>query len=237
MALAVSTASLCSQAQSAGARNANAGSADSGELPKVIAQLDAAAARFKSAQADFSWDQYQAIVQDHEIQSGVIYFERRNSTTTRMAAYFKPAAGQEPNKIVVYDGSQLQYYQPTIKQMSVYRAGSNSGQFESFLTLGFGGSGTDLQKNWDVTLLGKETINNIEVIKLDLKPKAQNVQNMFTHVTIWVDPTRAVSLKQIFYAPSGDQQTDTFTNIKYNQSIPESVFQIKPPPDVQIQKK
>ncbi len=42
---------------------------------------------------------------------------------------------------------------------------------------------------------------------------------MFAHVTIWVDPTQGISYKQIFYEPSGDNRTATYTNIRYNQPI------------------
>ena len=35
--------------------------------------------------------------------------------------------------------------------------------------------------------------------------------------SIWVDPELDVSLKQQFFQPSGDIQTATYTNIRYNQ--------------------
>ena len=44
-----------------------------------------------------------------------------------------------------------------IKQLTILKAGANHAQLESFLTLGFGGSGTDLEANWKVSLLGTET--------------------------------------------------------------------------------
>ncbi len=208
--------------------------AQNGDLEKVLAQMDAASAKFKSAQADFSWDSYQAVVQEHDVQNGLIYFERRNGVT-RMAANFKPESGQTAQKIVVYNGSELQFYQPAIKQMQIFHAGANSGQYESFLTLGFGGSGSDLKKTWNLALLGKETMNGAQVAELDLKPKAQNIQNMFSHVTVWVDPVRGISLKQVFYEPSGDQRICTYTNIKYNQPVSEDVFHIKTAPGTTIQ--
>lgn len=203
-------------------------------LQRVILQMNTAAAAFRSAQADFSWDVYQAVVQDHEVQSGTIYFDRQGGTTL-MAAHIQTAGEDDSAKMLVFNGEQLQFYQPAIKQMTIFRAGSNRGEYESYLTLGFGGSGADLQANWDVSLLGMEMMDGIQVAKLDLKPKAENVKNMFTHVTIWVDPTRAISLKQVFYEPSGDQRTDIFSNIKYNQPIKRGVFEIKIPPGTAVQ--
>jgi outer membrane lipoprotein-sorting protein len=198
----------------------------SGDLQTVIAQLNAASAKFKSAQADFIWDNYQAVVQVHDTQSGVIYYQR-NGAATRMAAYLKASDPQGTDKTVVYDGGQLEVYQPAILRMDVYHAGPSSGQYESFLTLGFGGSGADLEKNWDVTLLGREKINATDTVKLDLKSKDPKIQSNFTHITIWVDPSRSISLKQIFYEPSGDLRTCTYSNIKYNEPVSEGVFHIK----------
>ena len=123
------------------------------------------------------------------------------------------------------DGSTSYLLQPDIKQETLFSAGSNRGQYESFLTLGFGGSGKDLQSNWTVSCQGMESIDGTQTAKLDLKPKQQSVANMFSHVTLWIDPTRSLGLKQIFYEPSGDNRTATYTGIKYNTKIPCRHFQ------------
>jgi outer membrane lipoprotein-sorting protein len=203
-----------------------AGEAD---LQKVITELNIAAAKFVSAQADFAWDQFTAVVQDHEIQTGTIYFERKKGVIL-MAADLKQANGKDAPKTVVYDGAEVNLYEPTIKQLTTMKAGANRGQFESFLTLGFGGSGTDMEKNWKVSLLGIEPMDGVSVAKLDLVPKEQKVLEMFTHVTIWVEPSRGINHKQIFYQPSGDLRTTTYKNIRYNTPVPADVFQIKPAP-------
>jgi outer membrane lipoprotein-sorting protein len=208
--------------------------AQSGDVEKVLTQLNAAAAKFSSAQADFTWDQFTIAVQDHDLQTGTISYERKKGIT-RMAAELKQDNGKPAPKSVVYDSGQVQIYTPGIKQLMVMKAGANRGQWESFLTLGFGGSGDDLKTNWKVSLQGTEKINGVWVAKLDLVPKEQKVLDMFTHVTIWVDPARSVSYKQIFYQPSGDSplgdtRTATYNNIRYNVPLAASVFQIKPLP-------
>jgi outer membrane lipoprotein-sorting protein len=210
-------------------RAQDAASASNADLQKVIGELNAAAAKFSSAQADFTWDQFTAVVQEHETQTGTIYFERKKGVT-RMAAYLKQDNGKDAPKTVIYDGGEVNFYEPTIKQLTTVRTGANRGQFESFLTLGFGGSGKDLEANWKVTLVGSETMDGVSVAKLDLVPKEQKVLDMFTHVTIWVEPSRGISHKQIFYQPSGDLRTATYKNIQYNKTLTPEIFQLKPPP-------
>jgi outer membrane lipoprotein-sorting protein len=65
------------------------------------------------------------------------------------------------------------------------------------------------------------------VEKLDLVSKDPSVRNNFTHITIWVDPVRDVSLKQVGFTPSGDTDTTLYTNIKLNQPIDLKAFEIK----------
>ena len=92
------------------------------------------------------------------------------------------------------------------------------------------GSGKDLEANWKVTLVGSESMDGVSVAKLDLVPKEQKVLDMFTHVTIWVEPSRGISHKQIFYQPSGDLRTATYKDIHYNSPLASQIFELKPPP-------
>jgi outer membrane lipoprotein-sorting protein len=206
--------------------------AQSADVQKVLAQMDAASARFQSTQANFVWDQYTKVVDSHDQQSGTIVFVRTGGTTQMSAHIAQPGV-----KDLVYKGGELHFYQPDIKQLTVFTAGANRSQYESFLTLGFGGSGKELASNWDINYLGSEAIGGVQTAKLELKSKQESVRNTFDHVTIWIDPSRAISLKQEFVSPSGDMKTCDYTNIKYNAPVPSSVFTIKTAPGTQTIKK
>jgi outer membrane lipoprotein-sorting protein len=184
--------------------------------------MDAASAKFENAQADFVWDNYTKVVDDHEQQSGAIYFDRSGGQTQMAALVDKP-----DKKTVIYTGSKLYFYQPSIDQLTIFTAGVNRSQYESFLTLGFGGSGKDLKAAWEINDLGPETIDGVAAEKLDLRSQQAKDGAKIDHITIWVDPARAVSLKQVFYYTSGDTRTSTFTHIKYNaKSLPKTTFDV-----------
>jgi len=192
------------------------------DLDKVLAQMDAASARFKNAQADFVTDNYTKVVDDHELQSGTTYFERIGGQTQMSALLQKPA-----KRVIVYKDGALNYYDPSTDQLSVFAAGKNKAQYESFLTLGFGGSGKDLRAAWQIDDLGPEKIGGADTEKLDLKSQQAKDSAQIDHITIWVDPTRAVTLKQVFYYTAGNTRTTSFTNIKYNQKkLPGGVFDV-----------
>lgn len=227
-ALCLLAAGAALAAAGAPAANQNA------DVAKIVAELNQAAEHFRGAQADFLWDQYQAVVQESETQSGVIYF-KRNHDATLMSVHIEKVDGQPVEKFLVYNGKDLRFYRPAIKQMTIFQPHTNRDQVESFLTLGFGGSGTDLEKNWTITPQGESTIDGVHVVQLDLKPKAAKVQSMFTHVTIWIDPVKGISLKQIFYEPSGDRRTVTYSHIQYNARVSDDVFRIKTAPGTTVQ--
>ena len=197
-----------------------------GDLQTVLHQMDQASAKFKSAEADFRQDMYERVVKETTTQIGTIYF-LKNGSPLQMGAKINPPTA----KVIEYRNGSLQLFEPGSDHLTVMSAGNNKAQYESFLTLGFGGSGTDLAKAWDIADLGTEQVNDgskmVTTIKLDLVSKDPNVRNMVTHITIWVDPARAISLKQQFFMPSEDQRTTYFTNIRYNQPVNTKPFAIK----------
>ena len=192
------------------------------DLDKVLAQMDAASAKFQSAQADFVTDNYTKVVDDHETQSGATYFERSGGATQMAALIDKPA-----KKTVVYRDGMLYYYDPSLDQLNVFSVGKNKAQSDSFLTLGFGGSGKDLKAAWQITDLGSEVIGGVTTEKLDLLSQQAKDSAKIDHITMWIDPVRGISLRQVFYYTSGDSRTTNFTNIKYNdKKLPKGVFDV-----------
>ncbi len=221
---------------SMGPQIARAQSGSNAALDKILAQMDAASAKFHSARADFQWDQFERVVSSTDTQAGVIYYLRSGANTS-VAVDIETTDGQPSKKTIVFSDGVLKFFQPQIDQMTVMRAGNKQDQYESYLTLGFGGSGSDLKKSWDITYQGMETIDGVPTAKLDLVSKTASVRNNFSHVTIWVDPARAISLKQILFEPSGDSRTSYFRNIEYNKKIPSSVFKIKTDSKTQVVQK
>jgi outer membrane lipoprotein-sorting protein len=205
--------------------------AQNADLQKVLSEMDAASAKFQSAQADFSADSYTAVVQSHDVQEGTIAFRRVAGGAMQMIMHVKTDEGQPSLKDVLYKNGELDYYQPTVKQETILKAGSN---YDRYFALGFGGSGKDLAANWNINYLGTETVDGVETAKLDLTPKVPSDQ--FTHITIWIDGKRDVSLKQQVFQDSGDSRTAVYSNIRLND-MPASAFTLQVAPGTQVQRK
>jgi outer membrane lipoprotein-sorting protein len=139
-----------------------------------------------------------------------------------MASHF-----QSPDeKFVIYADGKMRVYQPKIEQINEYDLGKNRSEIESFILLGFGGRGHDLHQEFEVQLGGAEDVDGVKTARLELVPRQPKVKNMFDKIVLWVDPTRAISLKQQFFEPSGDFRITHYSNIKVNTKIPDDVFKL-----------
>ncbi len=191
-------------------------------LEGVLNEMDKTAANFRTTEASFVWDQYQKVVDETDTQKGKVYF-RRVGNETQMAADIT-----EPDKkYVLFTEGKVEVYQPRIDQVTVYSAGKNREAFESFLVLGFGGSGHDMLKSFEVRYLGSEKLSGMDTAKLDLVPKSQKVRNTFAHIVLWIDPARGVSVQQQLFEPSGDYRLAKYSDIELNQKLSDTVFKLK----------
>ena len=183
-------------------------------LDKALRQMDAASAKFQSAEADLRWEFFEKVVRDTTVQTGSTYFLRTKSGTEMGAIITQPSV-----KYLRFSNGKGSLYDAVSKKLTPFDAGKDRSRVESFLTLGFGGSGKDLERSWTVTLQGNETVDGVAAVKLDLSPKDSATAQTFTHVVVWVDTARAISLKQQFFTPEGDTRTTYYTHIRYNTTV------------------
>jgi len=191
-------------------------------LETVLQKMDSASASFQTAQADFVWDQYQKVVDETDTQKGTVYYRRATKEIEMMADITQP-----DRKIVLYKEGKLQVYQPKIEQVMVYPAGANRNELESYLVLGFGGSGADLKKSFDVSYEGEETVEGVAAAKLQLIPKSEKIRNNFSKIFLWIDLARGVSVQQKFMQSQGDYRLARYSAIRVNTKMGNDVFQLK----------
>ena len=195
---------------------------DAAGLDRVLTQMDAAARNFRTTAASVVWDQYQKVIDETETEKGRIYFRREGGEIQMAADFVEP-----DSKYVIYSGGKVQVYQPKIDQVNEYNPGKNRSDLESFLVLGFGGSGHDLLKSYDVKFLRSETANGVAAEKLELIPKSARLRNNIARIWLWIDPARGVSVQQQFFEPSGDYRLAKYSEIQINQKLPENAFKLK----------
>jgi len=192
------------------------------KLDCVLKTMDDAAANFRILQADFVWDQYQKVVDETDTQKGTVYYRRTGNAIEMMAEVKEP-----DHKFVLYKDGKLQVYQPKIEQVMEYSTGGNRSEIESYLVLGFGGSGQELKKSFDVTDLGEETVAGVSTAKLELVPKSDKLRNNFSKILLWIDLSRGISVQQQFMQSGGDYRLAKYSEIHLPAKIGNDVFKLK----------
>jgi outer membrane lipoprotein-sorting protein len=192
---------------------------------KVLRRLDIAAATFHNTCADFQFDTEQIDpVPDTDIQKGTVYYQRAGAAF-KMAAHISEANKKPVTRVYTYSGGLLTFFDKSANQVTRF---SKAGQFESYLELGFGASGKELEEKWEITYLGSEIIDGVKTEKLELVAKDPEVRKNLAKVTIWIDPERAVSLRQRFDQNRSTYRICTYTRFRINQpSLPADAFTFK----------
>jgi outer membrane lipoprotein-sorting protein len=195
---------------------------ESPELGHVLAEMDATAKTFRSAEASVVWDQYDKVINETDSEEGKVYFRREGGEIQMAADFIKPNP-----KYVIYSGGKVQVYLPKANEVDQYDAAKHRSDVESFLVLGFGGNGKDLFKSYDVKHLGTETVAGIATEKLELIPKSVQLRNNIGRIVLWIDPKLGVSVQQQFFESSGNYRLAKYSDIHLNQKLPDSAFKLK----------
>ena len=197
--------------------------APGGNLEAVLATMNQRSTGFKTAQGDFEFETYQKLVDEKDTQKGRIYF--RKTTKNGVDAAFD-IEGPAPKQVVYTDG-KLRIFEKKINQVTERAVGKNKSDVEAFLSLGFGASGAELQRDYEVKLDGWETVDGVQTAKLDLTPKNPRLLQTYNKIILWIDPEHDVLLKQQFFERSGDYRLAHYRNMKLNQKVSEEVFHLK----------
>jgi outer membrane lipoprotein-sorting protein len=205
---------------------------DHAALDAILKKMDAVSASFRTAQAEFEWDNYEKVIDELvDVQTGNIYYRRAGKEIEMMADVKKAGTSAstlkpEP-KYVLFSEGKIRMYQPKPDQVTVYDLGKDRADLESYVVLGFGGSGQDLQKAFDVKYQGTENINGVAATKLELTPKSERVRKNYNRMILWIDPDKGISLQQEFFTPQGDYRLCKYSAIKLNEKIDNDVFKLK----------
>ena len=208
--------------------------AENGQLNSVLAKMDATAASFRFARADFEWDRYEKVIDEiDDVQKGTVYYRRTGKdkeiemkADVKMAGSDATSLKSEPKYVLVSEG-KVKIYEPKADQVTVYDMGKKRSEFESYVVLGFGGSGQDLLKQFDVSYLGQENVDGIATAKLQLIPKSEAVRNNFKQIILWIDLDRGISVQQQLFDLQGDYRLAKYSSIKLNEKLGDDAFKLK----------
>ncbi len=197
-------------------------------IDQVLTKMGEIGKTFRSMQADVERTKVTVIVNDRYMDYGTVHFARRGTESRIKFDITRP----EQQRVLFDKGKALLYF-PKLKQVQEYTMGKNQDKAE-FLLVGFGQSSESIREFYNVSLAGEEVINGQKTSIVDLKPKSVQAKAMFANIRLWIDHQRWIPVQSQTTEAGGDYMIYKFTNLKMNVRIPESVFDLKLPKDVQV---
>jgi outer membrane lipoprotein-sorting protein len=195
-------------------------------LADILARMDAAAKDFKSMSAKLKQIEYTAVIDDSSEKSGEVRLKRAKNSTIGQVQFLKP----EPQTIH-FDGRKFQIYYPNANTVDVFDVGKYTGKIEvdQILLLGFGTSGADLSKAYNIKALGAETLGGVKTTHIELIPKSQELTKYVTRFELWIPEGRSEPLQEKALQPSKNYSLFMYSDVMINPTLPDSAFELKLP--------
>jgi outer membrane lipoprotein-sorting protein len=183
----------------------------------VLAQLDRAAGDFHALTADLEHTKVTVVVDDKSTETGQIFVRRDDKMRIDIT---KP----DP-RTILRNGGTLYVYTPKIKRVEEFDLGKRKALVDQYVLLGFGTKGSDLRKNYLITLQSEEALDNRKTLLLELTPKSDQVREQISKIQMWIDESAWVPVQQKFYETgSGDYFIFHYTNVVRNTRLSDSLF-------------
>ncbi len=206
------------------------GAALGASLEQVLADMDRAAAAFKDMSAKLTRLDHTAVINDTSRETGTVRMKRVGAREIRLRIDF-----EEPDpRTVVFERATARIYYPKIQTVQVYDLGKHRSLIDQFLMLGFGSSGTELAKNYQLKVLGEEKISGEATVRLELVPKAQSVKEYLSKAELWV-ASNGCPMQQKFSRPSGDYTVITYEGLSLNTNLADQTFRLALPKGVKVE--
>jgi outer membrane lipoprotein-sorting protein len=200
----------------------------SAALKDVLNRLDQAAKLFHSTSAHISWTKHTEVLNDNSTQTGMAY---RAKTPKGLLGLFEIVTPDK--KAYAFEGRTLQIYYPNIPEVQIYDAGEQGQQLEQFLMLGFGTSGIELERMYEMRIVGPETVKDEKTIHLALNPKSGEAKKLVKQVDLWISERGNYPIQEKVLEPSGDYTLLVFSDVQNNNpSLKDADLRLKLPDGV-----
>jgi outer membrane lipoprotein-sorting protein len=201
-------------------------------LQQVLARMDKAASEFKSMTAQVTYVTHTDVLNDNTTEIGSVTMKKVQPGEVQGLVDFT----SPDKKIVTIEKRRVQEYLPKIKTLQVFDLDKHGEQLDKFFMIGFGTSGTELAKDYDVTVVGTQDMKGQAAIHLQLVPRVAEARQYVQKLELWIpDQGDPYPLQEKILEPSGDYRLVTYVGLTINPNLKPDALQLKPPPGVKIE--
>jgi len=191
---------------------------------ELLARLDRAAASFTGAKADIRRAIYTAAIRETDLESGAILVRR---SSPGQVEFRIDITGDNAYSLVV-GAKQAEYYHPMINEVEVYDLRRYRDLAQTLMALGFGMSGRDIQANYAISNVRRDTTSGQPATAMDLAPKSQELVDRLhlQRVELWISDASLAPAQEKVYFRDGDTWTINYSNVQMNIKIPASALEL-----------
>lgn len=179
-------------------------------LDGTLNRLDRAGSQFKGMTANFKYLKHTAIVNEDSPSEGTIKIKKKPPNDILGVLDFV----NPDKKTVVLNGKTVDIYLPNIKTVQKVDLGKHKVLVEQFFLFGFGTSRSDLERAYNVSLGGPETVGGDATTRLVLVSKNPEVSRQLSKFELWISDKTGLPVQQKFYEPSGDYNVFTYSHME-----------------------
>jgi outer membrane lipoprotein-sorting protein len=197
-------------------------------VQQVLARMDKAANDFKAMTAQVTHIDHTEVLNDDTKEVGSVTMKKvRPGEVEGRVDFTAP-----DRKIITFEKRKIQEYLPKINTLQVFDLDKHGEQLDQFLMIGFGTSGTELAKDYDVSLLAKENT----ALHLRLIPKGAEARQYVKTLDLWIpDQGDPYPLREKIFEPSGNYVLVTYDDLKINPPLKTDAMRLNLPPGVKTE--
>jgi len=195
-------------------------------LQALLTRMDKAASGFKAMTAQVTYVTHTDALNEDDTEIGTAVMQKVQSGEVGGLVEF---TSPDPHT-VHFEKRRLEIYRPKIKQLEVYDLEKNGEQLDKFVMIGFGTSGAELAKDYDMTILGVEPLKGqpARFVHARLIPKSAEARQYMKSLELWIpeqgDPYPE---REKILQPSGDYLLISYSDLKINSTLKPDALQLK----------
>ncbi len=198
------------------------------DLDEILAKVEDANSRLKTMDADIKYSRVISLLDSEEVSLGYLQYKKPKKLNLN---FFPPR-----NEINVIDGTYIWIYHMKEKQVEKYQISSDmdSPQGMDIFDLGYEYTTEKAKENYSITLLEDISTEEEALYHIELIPK-DTFDSEYDRILLWVREGLWLPVQYQMFESDGEIiNTIELSNIQVNPDIPDKIFVLDLPDDVEV---
>lgn len=197
-------------------------------LEEILKKVEGANAQLETMEADINYSRVITLLDSEDTSKGILKYKKPKKVYIK----FQPPR----NEINIIDGTYIWIYHPEEKQVEKYEmsSGGDASQGMDIFELGYEFSTEKIKQNYNITLLDDVLTKEGTLFHIELIPK-EDFDTDYSRTLLWIREGLWLPVQFQLYESDGEiVNTIELSNIRINTKIPDEVFKLDIPDDVEV---